>query len=220
MNWVSDYQIPFDSLLAKWLPRSFFYPFVFLSFFLWRSSFGSRNRNDDLERSRLLRAVVVALLLRNFIKSSHDWVKKRRTWSEARLFSKLKIVHLKCQSIIFFFFFLRKKRESENLAKGEKRAEEGVWIDRFESFRRDIESATKFSFRSNLKTLIFESVYAIPIFRQNRFIDPYKRINSCNKAKNSKNQTVLFFLPPSISAETIDRFSFLLFFFFFTRRYI
>lgn len=82
------------------------------------------------------------------------------------------------------------------MAKGEKRAEEGVRIDRFESFRRDIESATKFSFRSNLKTLIFESVYAIPIFRQNRFIDPYKRINSCNKAKNSKNQTVLFFLPP------------------------
>lgn len=52
----------------------FLLPFC-LSFFLWRSSFGSRNRNDDLERS--LRAVVVALLLRNFIKSSHDWVKKK-----------------------------------------------------------------------------------------------------------------------------------------------
>lgn len=114
--------------------------------------------------------------------------------------------------IDYLFFFLSEKET--RVRKFGEGWEEGVWIDRFESFRRDIESATKFSFRSNLKTLIFESVYAIPIFRQNRFIDPYKRINSCNKAKNSKNQTVLFFLPPSISAETIDRFSFLLFFFF------
>lgn len=64
----------------------------------------------------------------------------------------------------------------------------------------------KFSFRSNLKMvgtkdeilfsffhsnryhLIFESVYT----HQNRSIDPYKRINSCNKAKNPKNQTIYF----------------------------
>lgn len=33
MNWVSDYQISFDSLLAKWLSTIFLLPFC-LSFFL------------------------------------------------------------------------------------------------------------------------------------------------------------------------------------------
>lgn len=118
-----------------------------------------------------------------------------------------------------FFFLSEKETRVRKFGEGWEEGGRGC-LNRSIRIVRDIESATKFSFRSNLKTLIFESVYAIPIFRQNRFIDPYKRINSCNKAKNSKNQTVLFFLPPSISAETIDRFSFLLFFFFYTPLYL
>lgn len=84
-----------------------FLPPFLLSFFLslferWSSL---NDRVEKSERRPRTIAVVAALLLRNFIKSSHD-LKKRRTWRVRRGFLANFLSEVRPFETIIFFFFL------------------------------------------------------------------------------------------------------------------